>query len=90
MDSNALGVGVVPRFEKFLRTETSLTVLNLSNCGLDAEAVSLISDALINNAKTRINKLFIDNNNIGVVGAKALARYFATFDELEVLEISGC
>ena len=54
LNSNAVGVRVVPSFDKFLMESAHLVHLNLSNCGLDAAAMTLISDALLKNKKTKI------------------------------------
>ena len=47
LNSNAIGVRVVPSFDKFLLKASHLKTLNFSNCGLDTAAAKLISDALL-------------------------------------------
>ena len=47
LNSNAIGVRVVPSFDKFLMKASHLQHLNFSNCGFDPAASKLISDALL-------------------------------------------
>ena len=47
LNSNAIGVRVVPSFDKFLMKAPYLQHLNFSNCGLDPVASKLITDALL-------------------------------------------
>jgi len=90
LNSNAIGVRVVPSFSDFLSTAPHLIHLNLSDCGISALGMELVEDALMLNDATKLKELIIKKNNFGDGGAKALARYFSSYDGLEMLEIAGC
>ena len=85
-----IGVQVIPSFDQFLTKTVHLDILNLSNCGLDAAAMDLICAALLENESTKMKELTLSNNSFGTDGAKALAQYLSSYEDMELLEISGC
>ena len=90
LNSNAIGAQGVQSFDQFLTNSTHLQILNLSNCKLDAEAMNTISDALQYSEFTQIKEFYLSINTMGSEGAKALAKYFISYDKLTFLEIEGC
>ena len=61
--------------------------MSINNTGLGPEAVTTIAESLIANDSNKLKKLCISRSRVEEKGAKALARYFATNDKLEHLEI---
>ena len=62
-------------------------MLSVTNCGLGPEATTTIAESLLANEKTKLRKLMISRSRVETVGAKALARYFRTYNKLQHLEI---
>jgi|688.fasta_scaffold430278_3 Ran GTPase-activating protein (RanGAP) involved in mRNA processing and transport len=88
MSDNAFGPNGVVKFNKQLAAGFfSLTHLHLLNCGLGPEGTEMVADALRENGAIKLKCLFISRNRVEDKGAKALARYFKEYNQLNKLLI---
>jgi hypothetical protein len=72
-----------------LRVNGALTALNLSSDCLKDEGVSAVCEAIQSNKETKLASLNFANNNIGPVGANAVAAMVAVTGGLTSLDLSG-
>jgi len=87
MRDNAFGPNGVESFDFWLRSNTFLTHLDITNCGLGPEGTQMIANALIASNGTKLKQLHIGRNRVEDKGSLALASYFSSYNTLEVLEI---
>jgi len=72
-----------------LRVNGALTALNLSSNCLKDEGVSAVCEAIQSNNKTKLASLNFGDNNIGPVGANAVAAMVAVTGRLTSLDLSN-
>jgi Ran GTPase-activating protein (RanGAP) involved in mRNA processing and transport len=87
MRDNAFGPNGVVSFDFWLKSNTFLTHLDITNCGLGPEGTEMIANALLASNGTKLKQLHISRNRVENKGSLALASYLSTYNTLEVLEI---
>ena len=80
---NAFGPIGVQQFKDYLQNTQHLQSLNISNCGISAEAAETLSEALRANENIKLTDLKMCRNRISDGGAKAMALYFQSYDTLQ-------
>ena len=73
-------------FSSSLSCLSQLTTLSLSFTQIEQEGTRLLANGII--SCTNLHKLFINNNNIGDVGAAAIATIIEICHQLQVLDVS--
>jgi Ran GTPase-activating protein (RanGAP) involved in mRNA processing and transport len=71
-----------------LRGNTSITHLNLEECGIESEGAKALAQALAINPKTMIGTLNLSYNAVGEKGAAALATCLEDCRTLTLLHLS--
>ena len=81
-DSEAVGCA----FESMLNVNRTLTLLNLTECGVTSEVASCFAKGLAQNQSVR--KVILHSNNIGSAGAVSIFRSLEHNTSLEELDLS--
>lgn len=85
LDGNALGDAGVTALAEGLKTNKTVELLHLNNCGIGAEGATALAEALKVNQKLR--KLYLIENKVGDVGAAALAEALKVNRTLQSLNL---
>lgn len=89
MEYNATGPRVLKRIAPILGN-SKVTKLNFNNCGLSAETIPQLDDALGGSGVSRLTHLTLDRNMVGVEGARCVGDLLATCDSLVAFSFCGC
>ena len=93
LDDNAMGPRALERIEPLLGAP-KLSVIHLSNCGLSAETIAQLDDALKVNGEgpgvARLKALNLDRNMTGVAGAEQVSKILPACEKLEYFSYCGC
>ena len=64
-------------FNLFMEKNSTLHTFILNNCGLGVKSTKMMLSSQLINPHMRIQRLFLDNNNIHDLGLKYLGEYLA-------------
>ena len=87
LSDNAFGPKVIPSFDFFLKTATSLEHLELENNGLGPEGAEMVCNALLQNENIKLKTIKINRNRLEEKGALSLAKVISKMKSLEHLEL---
>ena len=102
LNDNAMGPRALERIEPLLGASINLSVLHLSNCGLSAETIVQLDQALQvqqspdgdgpgpTGGVARLTALNLDRNMTGVSGAEQVGKLLPACQKLEYFSYCGC
>ena len=89
--NNCLEDDGVRAVKEFLWENTSLQVLNISNCKLDDKSCKLLAECVDKNKKgLNLRKLYIAKNEFTDAGMELLSKFISKVKTLEELDVSDC
>ena len=90
ISGNKIGDNGVASIATALQTNTTMTILDISECSMSDEGAESLARALIANRSNAMQKLYISGNKIGDNGVTSIATALQTNTTMTVLGISAC